>query len=211
MMNLRHAFCILAPLAGMLGGCGPAAGAGEQRAPVMFADNCAPCHGIGGQGNPDIEAPSIAGLPEWYVLAQLHKFRDGIRGAHADDYAGLRMRPMSRTIPATDVEPIAAYVAGLSPAIPDETVKGDEVAGKASFATCVACHGAKGEGNEALKAPPISQLDDWYMVTQINHFKKGVRGANPKDTTGAQMAPMARTLADDQAVVNVVAYVNSLR
>src|SRR5206468_1794430 len=32
---------------------------------------CTSCHGSQLQGNQDIGAPSIAGLPEWYLLKQL--------------------------------------------------------------------------------------------------------------------------------------------
>lgn len=191
-------------------GCGAAAGEGEGRARVVFNDNCGVCHGANAEGNPAIGAPAIAGLPVWYVSAQLGKFRDGIRGAHADDAEGLRMRPMSRTILADDVAPVAAYVASLPPVAPDRELPGDAAAGKASYATCAACHGPDGKGNEALKAPPIVQLDDWYVTRQLYKFKAGVRGVNPADTTGAQMRPMALTLKDDKAVADVVAHLATL-
>lgn len=208
-MNARRWMLILAGCA-TLAGCGRAAGQGEGRPAVVFADNCGVCHGPQGEGRPDIQAPAIAGLPVWYVKAQLGKFRDGIRGAHADDVEGLRMRPMSRTIVAEDVDPVAAYVAALPAVPPDTTLHGNAEAGKALYATCAACHGPDGKGMEALNAPPIAQLDDWYLATQIHKFKSGVRGANPKDVTGAQMRPMAATLKDDQAVADVVAHLRSL-
>lgn len=208
-MSARRWMNIVAVTA-TLAGCGQAAGQGEGRAQVVFTDNCGVCHGPSGQGNPDIGAPAIAGLPVWYVKAQLGKFRDGVRGAHADDAEGLRMRPMSRTLLADDVEPVAAYVASLTPVAPDTTLQGDAAAGKATFATCSACHGADGKGNETMGAPPIVQLDDWYLARQIHKFKAGIRGTNPKDTTGATMRPMALTLKDDQAVADVVAHLRTL-
>ncbi|MFT4621774.1 MAG: cytochrome c oxidase subunit 2 [Myxococcota bacterium] len=201
----------LLPFLLIISACGSAAGQGDARGPVLFGDNCAPCHGGAGQGNASIAAPAIAGLPEWYVLAQLHKFRDGVRGAHADDAPGLRMRPMSRTLEVDDVPRLAAHVATMPAQEPGRsTVHGDAEKGKAAYATCAACHGAAGEGNEAMSAPPITQLDDWYMATQLHNFKSGVRGANPDDTTGAQMRPMAMMLADDAAVNDVVAYIGTL-
>jgi cytochrome c553 len=208
-MNARRLILMLVGLS-TLGGCGAAAGTGAGRPEVMFADNCGVCHGGTGGGNPDIAAPAIAGLPEWYVKAQLGKFRDGIRGAHADDAEGLRMRPMARTLPATDVDPIAAYVASLPPQGPDRSLHGDPEKGKALYATCTACHGPDGKGMEVLNAPPIVQLDDWYVASTLKKFKSGVRGANPKDTTGMQMAPMAKTLKTDEDVLNVIAYIATL-
>lgn len=209
-MSFRRSMLILAGCAA-LSGCGAAAGQGDARASVVYADNCGVCHGPEGKGNPSIAAPAIAGLPVWYVQAQLTKFRDGIRGAHADDVEGLRMRPMSRTIEADDVATVAAHVASLTPDAPDHTIlNGNAESGKALYATCAACHGPEGKGMEALGSPPIVQLDDWYLASSIRKFKTGIRGSNPKDTTGATMRPMAATLKDDQAVADVVAHLRTL-
>lgn len=82
--------------------------------------------------------------------------------------------------------------------------------GKELFATCQTCHGAKGEGQQALNAPPIGGLPTWYTIRQLNHFKEGIRGADPKDTYGQQMAPMAKMLATDKDVADVAAYVEQL-
>lgn len=175
-------------------------------------ETCSPCHGPAGSGRADLQVPPIGGLPPWYVEAQLTKFRDGWRGVHPDDIAGMRMRPMALTLPtADDVKAMAEYVSTLpgGPQAPTLT-DADASRGQALFATCVACHQADGSGNEALKAPKIAGNADWYVATQLQHFKSGVRGANPADAQGALMRPMAMTLADDQAIKDVAAYVNSL-
>lgn len=83
--------------------------------------------------------------------------------------------------------------------------------GKQLYATCAACHGAAGEGNEALGAPPLAGMPAWYTVRQLNNFKTGVRGADPKDTYGQQMAPMAKMLGSDQDVADVAAYIETLK
>ncbi len=49
------------------------------------------------------------------------------------------------------------------------------------------------------------------MVTQLKNFKQRIRGAHPDDQYGDQMALMAATLADDQVVKDLVAYINTLR
>ena len=59
---------------------------GEQ----LFA-LCTQCHATDGGGNSEALAPAIAGLPGWYVEAQLKKFKDGTRGLHAADTGGLRV------------------------------------------------------------------------------------------------------------------------
>src|SRR5262245_61305104 len=40
---------------------------------------CQQCHGEHGGGNPETLAPAIAGLPEWFVEAQILKFQAGGR------------------------------------------------------------------------------------------------------------------------------------
>jgi cytochrome c553 len=178
----------------------------------MFEDYCAPCHGDAAAGDPDIGAPAIAGLPEWYLLEQLHKYRDGRRGAHKDDAEGLRMRPMSRTLATdTDVELVAAYVASLPTSRPAASIAaGDSDAGTKLYGTCAACHGPDAKGNEQLHAPPLVVQQDWYLARQLGKFKAGVRGVNPKAVSGNQMRPRAATLPDDKAVTDVVTHIQTL-
>ncbi|MCB9679403.1 MAG: c-type cytochrome [Alphaproteobacteria bacterium] len=117
---------------------------------------------------------------------------------------------MSKTIDDTDVSFLGDYVASL-PVVDDKiAATGDSAKGKSLYTTCAACHGPEGAGMEALKAPPIANLEAWYIESQLTKFRKGIRGAHPKDTTGAQMAPMAKSLADDQAVTDVAAYITTL-
>jgi cytochrome c oxidase subunit 2 len=87
---------------------------------------------------------------------------------------------------------------------------GDPARGKTLYGTCGACHGMNAEGMEALNAPKLAGQDEWYTVRQLQNFKSGVRGSNPKDTYGQQMAPMAQILTDDQAMADVAAYIRSL-
>lgn len=87
---------------------------------------------------------------------------------------------------------------------------GDAERGKAYYATCGACHGANGEGMEALNAPALAGQEEWYVIRQLQNFKNGIRGTNPKDTFGMQMAPMAQTLPNDQAIEDVAAYISTL-
>jgi len=65
-------------------------------------------------------------------------------------------------------------------------------------------------GNKALNAPRIAGQEPWYLERQLKNYKGGIRGADPKDTYGMQMRPMALTLANDQAISNMVAYLSSM-
>ena len=172
---------------------------------------CAACHGLQGQGDRSRAAPAIAGMPAWYVEAQLQKFLSGQRGYHPQDDAGLQMRPMAEAVRrGEDLRAIARYVASLPPVHPPATLDGNAAQGQTLYAPCTACHGADGRGNEGLKAPPLVGQSDWYIVEQIKKFKDGLRGADPRDATGAQMRAMANVLTDEKAMRDVAAFLRTL-
>jgi cytochrome c553 len=194
-----------------LSGCRLGATDAATRGQELF-ETCVPCHQQDGSGSPMIGAPNIAGMQGWYVEKQLEKFRDGVRGTNFSDVEGMRMRPMALTLPTEeDVKIVAQYVESLPPVRHASSLPGDPVAGAALFATCTACHGPNGAGNQDLGAPRISGTDDWYLATQLRKFKRGIRGTDARDFDGHLMRPMALTLADDDAVRNVVAYIGTLK
>jgi cytochrome c oxidase subunit 2 len=173
---------------------------------------CASCHGDAGEGKVEVNAPTIAGLNRWYIETQLEKFRKGLRGNHFDDVQGMQMRPMAVSLTEADRATIAAYVSSMPRQATAASLEGgDPARGQALYAPCAACHGQKAEGNEQLKAPLLAGTDDWYLYRQLEHFKAGVRGANPEDIEGGQMRPMAQTLTTPQAIKDVLAYIGTLR
>ena len=87
---------------------------------------------------------------------------------------------------------------------------GDPAGGQALYALCAACHGPEGQDNPLLNSPKISGQADWYLIRSLQQFKSGARGTHEDDLFGQQMAPMAAILADDAAINNVVAYINTL-
>ncbi|HEY6644048.1 c-type cytochrome [Povalibacter sp.] len=172
---------------------------------------CILCHGTNGNGNAAIRAPRIAGLEPWYVRRQLEAFAAGIRGTHPDDVSGLEMTPVGvRLAEEKMLEDAVRFVGSLGPGKPAATIAGDVQKGKQLYAACSACHGPAGEGNQAQQAPALAARSDWYLVQQINNYKLGQRGADARDTFGAQMRAVVATLPDDQAVADVVAYINTL-
>jgi cytochrome c oxidase subunit 2 len=64
---------------------------------------------------------------------------------------------------------------------------------------------------EAMNGPRLTGQYDWYLIRQLQNFKAGIRGSDPKDNYGAQMRPMTMTLADEQQVKDVVAYIQTLK
>ena len=173
---------------------------------------CKTCHGEKGEGKQKLGAPKIAGLPAWYSIKQINNFKNNVRGNHVDDFYGLRMRPMAKTL-RTDKEIVAVseFVEKLPSQPSKATIHGDAVAGKGLYLACMTCHGPSGEGNKAMFAPPLTS-NDWYLKRQLSNFKHKLRGADSsKDPFGATMAPMALTLADDKAVSDVLTYIGTLK
>lgn len=76
-------------------------------------------------------------------------------------------------------------------AIAQQAVDGSVIAAKGTAggaSACVACHGAKGEGNPAAGFPRLAGLPAAYLVGQLENFAAGKR-QNPV------MAPVAKQLS----------------
>jgi len=192
-------------------GCGAAPSQGVARGEAVY-DTCAPCHGENGAGNLEQRAPAIAGLPAWYITAQVQGFQQNWRGAHPFDTTGLRMKSMARALDLEgDLESVAEYVATLPSVMAPPTLEGGNAeAGRQHYQTCIACHGADGLGIEIVRAPPLVGQHDWYLLRQFQHFRSGWRGTNPMDGFGQTMRPNS-LLFDDQQVIDVLAYVQTLQ
>lgn len=184
---------------------------GNERGELLF-DLCEQCHGSAGEGMELSLAPAIAGLDKWYVESQLTKFKQGVRGLHAEDIGGLRMYPMSQWLGnEEDVAAVSEHVASLPRVSPDPTIEGgDAAAGATSYALCAACHGKEGEGNQTMNSPPLRGMSDWYLMTTLQKFKDGVRGGNPKNPNEMMMRGMAMSLVDEQTMKNVIAHIMTL-
>jgi len=174
---------------------------------------CAACHGANGEGNLALNAPKIAGQEAWYVRRQIEYYKSGVRGTQPGDLYGPQMAPMAAVLatPAM-ISNVAAYIESMpdTPAAP--TVTGDIARGQDLYEpTCGVCHSANGTGIWAVNAPALAGMSDWYLVRQLQYFKSGARGAHRGDEYGFQMTSMVTALADDTAINDVVAYINTLR
>jgi cytochrome c553 len=190
-------------------GCAQGSAAAPSGA-VLYGD-CVSCHGEAGEGSTLVSAPAIAGMPAWYVSAQLQRFQTGLRGKHADDVEGLKMRAMARQM-MTEAETaaVSAHIASLPVVRNAATLTGGNAAtGQSLYTLCVPCHGVAGEGNEAVKAPPLAGQDDWYVAAQLRKFRAGVRGQAPGDPVGPVMQAMSLTVPPEN-IDHLAAYVHSL-
>ena len=122
---------------------------------TLFAENCAPCHGTGGQGAPGY--PNLAD-DSWMWggdLAAIERtIRYGVRSGHAE----ARVSEMPRfgadgLLQRAQISDVADYVLSLSGGAADAAAV---ERGRTVFAeNCLACHGEGGVGNRELGAPAL--------------------------------------------------------
>ena len=175
-------------------------------------DYCLLCHGSNANGNYGIRAPKLSGMEPWYLARQLENFAAGTRGVAAEDGSGHEMGPVGMRLKAEGtLDAAVQFIGSLESKRPAATVSGDVAHGRELYKNCVSCHGAKGEGNASLNSPALAARSDWYLVTQLVNFQKGLRGVDERDTYGAQMRAIVATLPDEKAVTDVVAYINTLK
>jgi len=68
-----------------------------ERGKLLY-NACGACHGAAAQGNQGLQAPALAGRTDWYLLAQLHNYRTGLRGSDPADNRGQQMRAMAASL-----------------------------------------------------------------------------------------------------------------
>jgi cytochrome c oxidase subunit 2 len=214
LMGIRFVriIAVVGSLAGvlMVTGCARSPVAASISGAELF-EACVPCHGAAGEGRTALGAPAIAGLPAWYVAAQLERFQTGVRGQHGDDIEGLRMQAMSRQLRSgRETSAVARHVASLPNVTRPAAISGgDADAGQRAYLLCASCHGVTGRGFEAGRVPPLAGLDDWYVAAQIRKFQNGVRGTMPDDAFGPVMRNVAASLSTED-VNQIAAYVHGL-
>ena len=199
----RLAACLMACLVSV----GARAATGQQ----VYA-TCAACHGVRAEGNPGLGAPALAGQQVAYLQRQLLNFRSGLRGSHKDDTYGAQMRAASQVALRDEkaIAAVATYIAALPKTDVKPAGKFDARNGNNLYqGKCGACHGGQAEGNEALSAPRLAGLDAAYLKRQHRNFVKGLRGAQPQDRYGKQMALMATTLASERELDDVIGYIHA--
>lgn len=196
-----------------VGATAQAAPADVARGKALFTKTCVACHGDQAQGKRELNSPALHTQEPWYLLAQLQKFRAGLRGTNPKDVVGATMRPIAQALPdEQSLTDLAAYVSAIEGPAAKNEVQGNVAAGAATYKkVCLACHGENGKGKPDVKSPALVGQNDWYVVNQLNKFRAGQRGYDPKDVPGAQMRAIASTLTTDQMVKDVAAYIATLK
>ena len=185
---------------------------GDATAGAALFAVCSACHGQQGEGNASVHAPKLSGQAGWYLVRQLENFKSGARGSDEKDTFGRTMAPMAATLAdEATIRNVVAYIQTLPDQPAASTLKADVAEGEALYSNCEACHGPQAGGIHSTNAPRLAGMSDWYISTQLDNFRHGVRGRHPKDPYGTQMASISEMLTNDREVADLAAYVNSLK
>ena len=89
-------------------------GGNPERGAELFRERCMECHRYNGRGEPAFRSAQLIGLQDWYIVSQLKKFRDGIRGAHENDAEGTKMHRISERMTDGSFHDVASHIAELA-------------------------------------------------------------------------------------------------
>ncbi len=179
---------------------------------TIWQGQCAACHGAAGEGNKALGAPGLTQFSADYIARQLNHFVSGVRGAAAGDNSGKRMALSVANLSEADIPNLAQLITTeLPPAVPTATLRGDAARGEDYYINiCSACHGGIAQGNDALGAPALAGVNDWYLKSSYESYLDGLRGTHPDDFYGAQMARLAPALANSDDINDVIAFIATL-
>ena len=148
-----------------------------DRGYVVYRDNGRDFHLSTGMGIREMNAPSIAGLPRWYVTDQLREFRRDQRGGHDDDAAGQLMQIKAKSLGERDLAFVGRYIESMAVNPARNTLDLPTIVTPPAryLADCAGCHGEQAEGNRRERGPPLTRQPDWYLLKQIESFQTGRR------------------------------------
>ncbi|WP_449429462.1 cytochrome-c oxidase, cbb3-type subunit III [Rhodanobacter umsongensis] len=167
--------------------------AAQQLGRRLFEDNCAACHGYAGKGNQLLGAPDLTDQDWLYggtgkdITTSIHDGRGGVM-------------PPWASLGEDNVNNLVQYVLSLSGSPHNEAMA---AAGKPLFATCAACHGPDGKGNQAVGAPNLTD-HIWLYGGTVADIHQTIH-----DGRQGHMPTWSPRLSDDQIHV-VAAYVYHL-
>lgn len=134
---------------------------------ITFAENCQPCHGAGGGGNPGYPALAAGAWLWGGTLADIQQtVAHGIRSADPD----ARQSAMPRfgadaMLKPAEIEAVSDYV--WATFYGHQAAGQDVSAGAKIFAdNCVVCHGDRGQGIREMGAPKLASQVHLYGSTR---------------------------------------------
>lgn len=176
--------------------------AGQSKAAV-----CGACHGADGNSLVPMY-PKLAGQSEAYMVAQLMRFKSGVR-------SNAIMAPMAAPLSVQDMHDLGAWFAGQkrSPGVADEHLVADggklyrEGDASRGIPACAACHGADGAGNPGWRAPDIAGQHASYVQQVLQAWHDG---ASWGDDAHASIMPTIAKRLTAQDITAVSSYIQGL-
>lgn len=176
----------------------------KRSARVLFGDNCAACHGSGGQGN--LGFPVLAD-DDWLYGGTIEKIEQTITNGRRG-----MMLAHGNTLSKQEIDTLATYVTELSQGKNDPEKK-------ALFQEkgCIGCHGADAKGNQFMGAANLTDAV-WRFVPgpgetvtdsaryTITH---GVNAPGNSKTRNAEM-PSFKDRLDKKAIKKLAVFVHQL-
>ena len=171
---------------------------------AAFGDNCAPCHGSGGQGQAGY--PNLtAGRWLWGgTLEQIHTtIEHGIRADDPDSHtSAMPAFGKDGILKSEEVREVANYVRTLAGLTPEPGV--NIAAGKKIFQdNCVACHGEDGKGNIEMGSANLT-TKIWQYGSDLPDLVYTI--ANARNST----MPAWHNRLDPVTIKALAVYVHSL-
>lgn len=164
----------------------------RSRGEQLFA-TCAACHGTDGSGQPDGDAPVIAGQYREVLMRQLVDYRHGRRW----DTRMEHVMQLRRLATVNDIADVADFIAALPVTGTVRTGDGRNLAAGATvyLDRCAACHGATGQG---VASRGITRLAAQHQPYLYRQFFDVVEGRRPplSASHGRLMADLDQTQAD---------------
>ena len=155
-----------------------------------IARQCTSCHGDKGiSTRPGV--PNLAGLQPDYFRRSLRAYLSGERtGAEI-------MKNFKYSLSKRDIDNLAAYFASLPVGKTSLSVQGSVKWGRKQAASCVGCHGAKGNSINP-DIPSLAGQNGRYLKIAMQHYRDGER----------KNAMMKKAVAgfSDQKIANLAAY-----
>jgi len=145
--------------------------------------------------------PILAGMPAWYLKKAI------------DDYAAGRrpspeMEPFSKMVKTLGADEVAGYFAAQPHEASQSKLDRTAIAnGRTASATCAACHGEDGRGNQAKGTPDLTGQPPGYLLNQMKLFKAEKR--SPGDATLTSIKVFMKSI-DDKTLADLAAYYSSL-
>ncbi|MFT5571566.1 MAG: cytochrome c553 [Cryomorphaceae bacterium] len=154
----------------ILGFNGTALAAGDALKGEQLSQICLGCHGAPGLRNPGpvYSIPMIGGQHADYIISSLKAYKSKERG-HGT------MRAQASNLSDQDMADIAEFFSSMEGnSRPSLVNKRQAALGQKASATCAACHGATGDGDNSIY-PKLAGQYESYLAQALKDYRSGER------------------------------------